>query len=1183
MKIAGIDFPKPLLDALRDGRLVVFAGAGVSMGEPANLPSFSKLAEAIARGSGAISNQGESEDQFLGRLQHRGVKVHARAAEELSKHDSYPTALHFDLLRIFHKPAFIRVVTSNFDPLFERAAEDLFGTLPDVFAAPALPVGSRFNGIVHVHGSTDRKENMILTDSDFGRAYLTEGWALRFLIDLFRSHAVLFVGYSHNDTVMNYLARALPTETERFVLTNDSAIDRWKVLGIVPVVYSQSSSGDHSSLYDGIGGLANHVGRGILDWQHQITEIARNLPPLDDEASDVIRHALSDSTRARFFTSAASHPEWIGWLERNGYLDSLFNVSLEITSEQEIALADWLAERFAHDHADELFHLFARHKLQMHRALWFTLGRTIGFGKERSLDPDDLTRWVSVLLTTAPPTPWIGPMKFVLPSLGERCADADLTDSLLDIFTKMIASQLEISSLLPYLENEGADIKLSILPKVEPEFDYFQLKEFWRLRLRPRLDLVAEPLLAIVVQNLISQHRVLGAWQSANREWDAASYGRSAIEPHEQDRYPEGTGVVIDVGRDCLEYLALTQPSTASAWCDRLIRQDASILRRLAVHLLSVREDLTVDKKIDWLLANIGLHDIAAHHETFRVMQAIYPHASSEKRRDVIKAVLSYEWPIKGGDNAGQLTAHHQISWLQWLQDSDPGCELARESLQGMQQRYPGFQPPEHPDFTVYTTGPIHVGVQTPWSAQELLSRPGSEWLNDLLSFHGKDPFGPTRAGLARGVEEAATQEFDWGMDLADALADLGDWEADLWPPLMRAWSRDLDVNKHRRALQRLKNSKLFISHSRSVGGFLCAIVKDGGLPYAADLLTEANDLAVDLWNNLDRGQPVQSERGWLFRAVNHPAGDIAEFWIQSLALWRSQQESGPDSLGDEHKFALSEIVRDTTHVGKLGKAVLASRLGFILAADENWTNQYLVTLFDCDDCDERQAVWDGFLYGALNLQVADSMKGAFLTGISVMGTLFPDEGDVRQQFVTFYAWMVTYFVDQPLDEWIPSFFQYAKEEDRRRFAWALGRDLHGMEDGRQGEWWERWLKRYWENRLQGIPRPLDAGEVEAMLDWLPSLDTLFPEAVEVAIHMPQSPLDRNSIIHEISKSDLWTKYPEATAKLLVHAAGSNSPGWAWHGGKELIDRLLELSVPDDLRAKLKEIPAHLGLTAEDE
>ena len=45
MKIAEIEFPTPLLNDLRDGKLVIFAGAGVSRGEPACLPDFKSLAE----------------------------------------------------------------------------------------------------------------------------------------------------------------------------------------------------------------------------------------------------------------------------------------------------------------------------------------------------------------------------------------------------------------------------------------------------------------------------------------------------------------------------------------------------------------------------------------------------------------------------------------------------------------------------------------------------------------------------------------------------------------------------------------------------------------------------------------------------------------------------------------------------------------------------------------------------------------------------------------------------------------------------------------------------------------------------------------------------------------------------------------------------------------------------------
>lgn len=1019
---------------------------------------------------------------------------------------------------------------------------------------------------------------MVLTDLDFGSAYLTEGWARRFLVDMLDAYPVLFVGYRHDDTVMNYLARALPAGTERFALTHDTDLGRWGILGVKPIVYPKGSDDDYSDLNKGIDGLATYAQRGVLDWQREITEIAGSSPPLDEEAADAIRDALSDPMRARFFTEAASLTEWIGWLERHGYLDRLFGTVSGEISEQDIRLANWVAETFVRDHSDELFHLLARHNLEVHREFWFALARAVGFEKAQPLNPDDLARWVSILLQTAPPPPWIGPIHFVPRWLGERCSDADLTASLLEIFSKMTVNRLQISSLLPYLENVDVDTSVSILPSVEPDSDHADLKDFWRFRLEPRLDEVAEPLLAIVVQNLVSQHRMLGSWQAANRDWDAASSGRSAIEPHEQNRVVDATDVIIDVGRDCLEHLASTQPDVASAWCDWLIRQDASILRRLAVHMLPVRSDLTADERIDWLLANIGLHDLAAHHETFRALRAIYPHASSQHRKAAVDAAMSYEWPVADDEDRERLTVHHHFKWLHWLHESDPSCELAKRTLQGIRRRHPDFQSREHPDFNVYTTGPEYVEPQTPWSVSDLLTRPASEWSGELLTFQGEAPMGPSRAGLLRTVEEAATQGFEWGIELADALVESGDWDADLWPPLMRAWSRELDVNKHRIVLGRLRNAELYSRHARPVADTLCTLVKDGGLPYAAELLEEANELAVALWDSLDRSEPIERERGWLFRAMNHPAGVVAEFWLQSLSLWQERRDPRSDPLGGEYQLALSEIVQDATSVGRLGKAIIASRLGFILAVDEDWTKRYLVPLFDCKDADDRQAAWDGFLYGPLNPSVADSMKDAFLTGVSSMGELFDEESDLRQQFVTFYAGMVTYFVDQPLEVWIPRFFDNAQLADRHRFAWALGRDLHDMDNGRQREWWERWLKRYWASRLQGIPVPLDNGEVEAMLDWLPYFDALFPEAVELAIRMPQARLEHGMVISQIAEGDLWSKYPEATAKLLVYLADSESPQWVWHRGEELISKLLTLELPEDVRTKLKELPARLGL-----
>ena len=92
MMIKDVIFPEPLLNALRDGRLVVFAGAGVSMESPAELPSFRKLAERVADGTGqsrARKDHGkvvesETEDQFLGRLEDcKGKESHQLATKLL--------------------------------------------------------------------------------------------------------------------------------------------------------------------------------------------------------------------------------------------------------------------------------------------------------------------------------------------------------------------------------------------------------------------------------------------------------------------------------------------------------------------------------------------------------------------------------------------------------------------------------------------------------------------------------------------------------------------------------------------------------------------------------------------------------------------------------------------------------------------------------------------------------------------------------------------------------------------------------------------------------------------------------------------------------------------------------------------------------------------------------------------
>ena len=386
MKIAEIDFPARLLTSIRENKFVVFAGAGASMGEPAGLPNFRGLAYGIAEHTGEVQDDREPEDRFLGRLSAQGVAVHVRAAEVLKQiqnkegESPKPTTLHHDLLRLYRHPHLVRIVTTNFDVLFEDAANDLFEVSPSFFTAPAIPLGRDFNGIVQLHGTVHYPCNMVLTDADFGRAYLTDGWARRFLVELFRSFSVLFVGYSHQDAVMHYLSSALPAADSkpRYALVKDdeTEVKRWKHLGIQAIPYPQSGQQGHRELKKGIRALADFATLGVLAWRDRISELAQKPPPDDEHSTALIDDAMRDLTNTQFFTRVAADPRWIHWLDERGHFESLYRN--EDLSRQEVELANWLANTFARRNSQDLLSLIARRGSRVHPHFWFALSRTIG-------------------------------------------------------------------------------------------------------------------------------------------------------------------------------------------------------------------------------------------------------------------------------------------------------------------------------------------------------------------------------------------------------------------------------------------------------------------------------------------------------------------------------------------------------------------------------------------------------------------------------------------------------------------------------------------------------------------------------------------------------------------------------------------------------------------------------------
>lgn len=266
----GPDIPERLLQAHEEGCVVFFCGAGISF--PARLPSFSDLVDKLYQALSVTPNPIQKfaikakqfdtaisllESDIVGGRKIVRSKLEAILTPDLTAKNA--TATHEALLTLAqNREGRTRLITTNFDRLFEevRAAKSL--TFRD-FKAPLLPVPkARWDGLVYLHGllpvtaNADDLDRLVVSSGDFGLAYLTERWAARFVSELFRNFTVCFVGYSINDPVLRYMMDALAADRllgesppEVFAFGSYSkgkkaaSAREWKAKNVTPILYRE--------------------------------------------------------------------------------------------------------------------------------------------------------------------------------------------------------------------------------------------------------------------------------------------------------------------------------------------------------------------------------------------------------------------------------------------------------------------------------------------------------------------------------------------------------------------------------------------------------------------------------------------------------------------------------------------------------------------------------------------------------------------------------------------------------------------------------------------------------------------------------------------------------------------------------------------------------------------------------
>ena len=216
----------------------------------------------------------------------------------------------------------VQLVTTNFDRLFEACHPAI-----RVWQPPRLPDPSRPNeldGLIHLHGRTDEEyydsegEGFVLSTAEFGRAYLSDGWATRFFKEILDLYVVVFVGYTADDPPALYLLEALnrgarkPPGLYAFQIgTPSDAAALWSDKGVEAIAYPER--GGHQTLWKTLEAWAERA-RAPETWYTSVIDRARRGPAhLQPHERGQVAHVVSTIKGAQKFSEGDSPPpaDWL--------------------------------------------------------------------------------------------------------------------------------------------------------------------------------------------------------------------------------------------------------------------------------------------------------------------------------------------------------------------------------------------------------------------------------------------------------------------------------------------------------------------------------------------------------------------------------------------------------------------------------------------------------------------------------------------------------------------------------------------------------------------------------------------------------------------------------------------------------------------------------------------------------
>lgn len=1198
----GPDIPVELMNRRDDGNVVFFCGAGIS--KDTGLPMFNELVLKIYERTAQTPTELENElrnkgqlDKVLGLLEGRlnPGRLRREAISILTAPPLENSLLTHEALLSLSRSADhgIRLVTTNFDDRFELAA------VPSIVidGAPKLPLPKPhgWGSLVHLHGRITKADpsgqDLVLTAADFGRAYLTERWASRFITELFREFTIVFVGYSLDDPVMSYMVDALAAERSRgarfqeayaFADFKDGGRRQselaWQGKNVTPILFYAQD--DFRKLTDTLVKWAD-ISRDPIKSRRQIVfDELRKLPAnTSDPIVQRVTWALSDKPTAEALAEAAAitdeddFPILAGWLDAfdtagllsrpgeiladgsarqtsivgNAYTQNANNPLDDIS----IRLTSWLAK---HLHVPQVLGWAARKGGYLHPYFREKVRHHLSEKRGGENEPPEIPERLRLLWTALVQNI---PIDHSEDLWWERLIENAASDT-----ERALVERAFVASVRPHLTvlpGPSSHVRFKKLHDDDPA-PLTPLEECAHLKLSAgenwsdmRFDRAPfkEDLLAnhafTITEHLRHSAQLLPLDEAG---FSFSWLYRPAIEEHEQNRDRDDWTFLIDWTRDGYFALAKRNPPYADLLVHLWIKSDIPLLHRLAIHVLTKDSKADIHAAIELLLSgdSANLWSSELHHEVMVFLRMAGDRLLAEDLDQLVETIKTGP-PSTGTDEKDHQQQEREIS-LRLSKLASSGAEFDAGTRQIADTYRPPPDEPRDRDEFLYWSG------RAGWVGPRDLVRPDWQKAPPMVQLIGQ-----ARENLI-GEDEFEGICIAWLSRALHTLRELsvtGNWPAAYWRRLL--WSTNI---LRREGKLKPKTLGYLASLLLKAPDVLYLEIGSAISLYIEDLSEECpikdEDTFRELWNKAWSAVASESDVDTddvLTQALNSAAGRLAEAAFNRL--WKYQPEAGKGLPEPVSSYFQSVAA---SNAGRLGRVMLAAKLSNLFAIAPDWTSRSLLPYMHWES-DEARDLWTAYAWAARagpNLLAA--IKADFITALAN----YPKLGEQRSHLVYLFmaASLDANTIIAPDD--IHAVMANLPEDGLIDIVDFFENRL-GDNEGEQIGTWENiclpWLRDYWPKAQVRNTTKTSIALVQCLI----KTEEAFPAALQWAEEYLRPGTDH--VLWRVRESRLHLRWPTDMLKMLAIMIPDNDvENWNRHNLRQILDEMqkVDQSISQDQR-----------------